>query len=83
MKFSSSAGPHRIFLLTLLGKETSCDATTAGEALAELGVEQKRSAIAVTNTARKALGSIGTRRDQDEYGRENLTTRKQLPSAPM
>jgi hypothetical protein len=84
MKFSSSAGPQRISLLTVLGEETFCNATIAGEALTELGAEQKKSAIAVTNTTRKAaLGRIGMRRDQVEYACENVRTRKQLLSAPM
>jgi hypothetical protein len=49
-----------------------------------LGAEQKKSAIAVTNTPRKtAPGSIGMRRHQVEYGRKNVRTRKQLLSAPM
>jgi hypothetical protein len=68
----------------VLDVETFCNVTIAGEALTEFGAEQKKSAIAVTNTTRKpALGRIGMRRDQVEYGRENVTTRKQLLSAPM
>ena len=56
----------------------------SADALTELGAEQKKSAIAVTNTTRKtALGRIGMRRDQVEYGCEKVRTRKQLLSAPM
>jgi hypothetical protein len=84
MKFSSSAGPDRTRFVTVFGEETLCHATVAGEALTELGAEQKKSAVAVTNTTRKAtLGGIGTRRDQVGYGCENVRTRKQLLSAPM
>jgi hypothetical protein len=70
--------------LAVLGEEAFRTAAIAGEAPAESGGEQKKSAIAMTNTTRKtAPGGIGMRRDQVEYGRKNVTTRKQLLSAPM
>ena len=46
MKFSSSAGPHRTCLAAVLGERTFCNAAIAGEALAELGAEQQKGAIA-------------------------------------
>jgi hypothetical protein len=83
MKFSSSAGPHRISRLAVPGEEGFRNATTAGEALAELGAEQKKNAIAVTKATRKtALGRTGMRPDQVEYGRKNVTTKKRFLSAP-